>query len=435
MTVPDDARSVPGRRRFNPTIKLAAGTVVGVAAIWLVISTAGGVGDAVDAVSRMRAGFVALAVLAATVRLGLYGIQIRSLGRRTGPLTTPVATGLALIVFGFGAITPASPAEGLALASRELEYRGRSKRQAHLTLGFSEWFAQRTFYALAALDLILVIAIGHLTLAASWPLIIVAVVVLAALGSTALLARRATSAERVAIIARALRIGRPRPAEADTRTAADIWHSDAIAMIGPQRRRFRLAGASSAAVIADAATLWATCHAAGFHIHPEIALLATTVGTMASWVPLLPGGLGIVEAAIPAIVHHFGAPLGDALAATLVYRTVGTLLPAIAGAIAIPVLRSHRAIPDLVPARASTQPESQSSTTNKQLEKSCFPSTPSSTSLPKTPRPPSAPHSPNKVSVYSPKSMSPPSSEPSSASIGRSSRSSAPATPVSPNEP
>jgi uncharacterized protein (TIRG00374 family) len=352
MTVSDDARSVRGWR--NPMIKLAVGTVVGVAAIWLVISTAGGIGDAVDAVTRMRPGFVALAVVAATVRLVLYGLQILSLGRRSGPLTVPVATELALIVFGFGAVTPASPAEGLAIASRELQHRGRSTRQAHLTLGFSEWFAQRTFYGLAALDLLLVIALGHLTPAASWPLIIVAAVVLAALATTALLAKRATSAERVALIARALRLGKPRPAEANTRAAADIWHSDAMAMIGPLSSRARVAGVSAAAVIADAATLWATCHAAGFHIHPELALLATTVGTMASWVPLLPGGLGIVETAIPAILHHFGAPLDDALAATLVYRAVGTLLPAIAGAIAIAVLRSHRSSPDLVPTRAST---------------------------------------------------------------------------------
>lgn len=354
MTVPDDNTPVPGHRHLNPVIKLVAGSVVGAAAIWLVISTAGGVGDAVDAVTRMRPAFVTLAVLAATVRIALYGLQILSLGRRTGPLTASTATGLSLVVFGFGAITPASPAEGLAIASSELQHRGRSKRQARLTLGFSEWFAQRTFYALAALDLILVIALGHLTLAASWPLIIVAAIVLAALTATALLARRATSAERVAIIASALHIGGPKPAEATTRTVAGAWHADAMSMIGPPRRRARIAAVSAAAVIADAATLWATCHAAGFHIHPELALLATTVGTMASWVPLLPGGLGIVEAAIPAILHHFGAPLDDALAATLVYRAAGMLLPAIAGTIAIPVLRSHRNLPGLIPASVST---------------------------------------------------------------------------------
>ncbi len=126
MTVPDDATPIPGHRHLNPILELAAGTVVGVAAIWLVISIAGGVGDAVDAVARMRPGFVALAVLAATVRITLDGVKILSLARRTGPLTASTATGLALVVFGFGAVTPASPAEGLTIASRELQHRGHS---------------------------------------------------------------------------------------------------------------------------------------------------------------------------------------------------------------------------------------------------------------------------------------------------------------------
>ncbi|MGZ4672729.1 MAG: hypothetical protein ACXV8K_08725, partial [Ilumatobacteraceae bacterium] len=60
------------------------------------------------------------------------------------------------------------------------------------------------------------------------------------------------------------------------------------------------------------------------------------------WVPLLPSGLGLVEAAIPAILHRFGAPLDDGLAATLVYRAAGTLLPALVGGLAIIALRSHR---------------------------------------------------------------------------------------------
>ena len=38
-------------------------------------------------------------------------------------------------------------------------------------------------------------------------------------------------------------------------------------------------------------TLWATSHAAGFHIHPELVLFASTVATMAGWIPLLPSGL------------------------------------------------------------------------------------------------------------------------------------------------
>lgn len=337
---PDRALS---HRRLHPMVKLAIGLLVGGAAILLVVSTAGGVGDAIDAVRRMRGGFVVLAIAMAAIRIGLYGLQLLWLGRRSGPLGAATAFGFALVVYGFGAVTPAAPAEGLAIASGELRRRGRSKRQAHLTFGFSEWFAQRTFYAVAAIDLILVVALGHLAFRDSWPFMIVVFVVLLGLVGSAMLARRPSSAARVAKLLNAIHIRRPQPPPGqDRRLDAHVWHAEAMATVGPARNRVRLAVVSGLAVLADAAVLWATCHAADLHIHPELALLAATVGTMASWVPLLPSGLGLVEAAIPAILHRFGAPLDDALAATLVYRAAGTLLPALVGGLAIGALRSHR---------------------------------------------------------------------------------------------
>ncbi|MDO8363925.1 MAG: lysylphosphatidylglycerol synthase transmembrane domain-containing protein [Actinomycetota bacterium] len=321
-------------------MKLFAGLLVGGAAIWLVISTAGGLGDAVSAVGRMRVGFVALAVGFATIRIALFGLQFLWLGRRSGPLTGGAAMSLALVVYGFGAITPAAPAEGLAIASHELQQRGRSKREARMICGFSEWFSQRTFYGIAALDLIIVVALGHLPFSDSWPFMIVAFVVILALTGTAMAARRPGAAVHAARMLGALRISRPQPPPQVRRQAAGVWHAAAMAIVGSPRNRVRLALVSAAAVLTDAATLWATCHAAGFHVHPELVLLARTVGTVVSWVPLLPGGLGLVEAAIPTVLHRFGAPLDDALAATLVYRAAGTLLPALAGGLAIANLRT-----------------------------------------------------------------------------------------------
>jgi uncharacterized protein (TIRG00374 family) len=329
-------------RRLHPIAKVTIGSIVGVAAIWFVVSTAGGVGDALDAVGRMRGGFVVLAVGFAVLRVALFGLQLRWLGRRTGEMNLLTALWLSLVVFGFGAVTPAAPAEGMAIASRELRRRGRTKRQARLTVGFSEWFAQRTFYAVAALDLFLVIALGHLSVAESWPFIIVAVLVVIAITGTAVVARRPTSAEWMFGVLAAIRIRRPHPEPEVRRQAAGVWHAEAMVVVGPARNRVRLALVSAAAVLADAATLWATCHAAGFHIHLELALLARTVGTVASWIPLLPSGLGVVEVAIPAILHRFGAPLDDALAATVVYRAAGTLLPALAGGLAMIALKTHR---------------------------------------------------------------------------------------------
>jgi uncharacterized membrane protein YbhN (UPF0104 family) len=72
-------------------------------------------------------------------------------------------------------------------------------------------------------------------------------------------------------------------------------------------------------------------------------LLAITVAAVSALVPLVPGGIGIVEAAIPAVTHHFGVPYDQGLAAALAYRALGTFIPASIGALAILGLRLHSA--------------------------------------------------------------------------------------------
>lgn len=331
----DDADAPPRRS----VLKLVAGLVVGGIAVWVVVSTAGGLSDATSAIGDMRGSFVLLALALSVLRLGLFAVQLLWLGRRTGPLTTGVAIGLGLVVYGFGAVTPAAPAEGLAIASRELRRRGRSKQQARMICGFSEWFAQRTFYGVAALDLIAVVALGHLPSSDAVPVLVVAALVLGLLAGTAAAARRPGTAIRAAQLLGAIRLRRPQPPPEVRAQSAGAWHAQAMEIAGPPRHRLRVALVSVGAVLTDAGILWATCHAAGFHVHPELVLLARTVGTVVSWVPLLPGGLGLVEAAIPTVLHRFGAPLDAALAATLVYRAIGTLLPAFAGTAAIVALR------------------------------------------------------------------------------------------------
>ena len=52
------------------------------------------------------------------------------------------------------------------------------------------------------------------------------------------------------------------------------------------------------------------------------------------------GDLGAVEAAVPALLAWYGAPIATALSAVLLYRAIGTFLPAAAGALSIPALRA-----------------------------------------------------------------------------------------------
>ena len=55
------------------------------------------------------------------------------------------------------------------------------------------------------------------------------------------------------------------------------------------------------------------------------------MATLVSWVPRLPGGVGAVEAALPAVLHHFGVPLVAGLAGTLPWRGASLIAPAVVG--------------------------------------------------------------------------------------------------------
>ena len=85
--------------------------------------------------------------------------------------------------------------------------------------------------------------------------------------------------------------------------------------------------------LADAACLWLALASAGVRLDADVVVLAYVAGIVIASLPLLPGGIGAVEAAIPAVLHHFGAPLDAALAGTLVYRGISFLLPVGAGAL------------------------------------------------------------------------------------------------------
>ena len=45
---------------------------------------------------------------------------------------------------------------------------------------------------------------------------------------------------------------------------------------------------------------------------------------------------------MPAVIHWYGPPLTVALAGVLLYRAIGTFLPAASGAVSVAALRAHR---------------------------------------------------------------------------------------------
>ena len=175
------------------------------------------------------------------------------------------------------------------------------------------------------------------------PLLASAVVALVVVGAACLLAGRRQVAERIAVVAGALCWWRPRPPVAARRATGAAWHAEASSVLGSRGNRAVLVGVSAAAWFADVCCCYCALAALGITVPFDVVLLAYTMGVLATLVPFVPAGFGLVETAMPLVLHGFGVPFGTAVAAVLVYRCVSTLLPAAIGLVCIP----RRRVPSL----------------------------------------------------------------------------------------
>ena len=88
---------------------------------------------------------------------------------------------------------------------------------------------------------------------------------------------------------------------------------------------------SSGRLAFDFGTLLATIRATGVKPDPSLVLLAYAVAGLLALIPITPGGLGIVEAGLSALLILAGVPGGDAVVATLAYRIISYWLPIAVG--------------------------------------------------------------------------------------------------------
>jgi len=110
-------------------------------------------------------------------------------------------------------------------------------------------------------------------------------------------------------------------------------------------RRWKAAiGAAAGSTLFDYLALLAALRAVGAEPRPSLVLLAYTAGQVLALIPITPGGLGFVEGGLVAMLKLAGVPVGEALAATLVYRMASYWLPLPAGGIAYLLFR--RRYPD-----------------------------------------------------------------------------------------
>ena len=323
------------RRLLRIVVVLALTASAFIAAVTML----GGFSGTWDAAEDLDARWLAAAVGCEAIAYAFLALHVRWVVRDRPHSVRAAPVRTALVLFGLGSVLPAAPLEGFALAGAALRRRRLDRRRMALLFGFSQWFSVRGLLALAALDVIAALALSHVPVAYEEPAALGAAFTLLFLALTSWLSTRRRCAEAVASLLLRLRHWRNCPDVESRRAAGAAWHVEAMRIAGRGVDRRVLLGTTVLAWTAEGLCLYCALRATGAQVGVDVLLMAYTVGIIASMVPLLPAGVGVVETVTPLILHVYGVPLATALAAVLIFRLIANVLPAIAGAIALAGLR------------------------------------------------------------------------------------------------
>ncbi len=310
--------------------------------VYAVVVASGGIRDAIHQLRLATPAWLAPAIVLEICSYSAAGWLLWLLRAGDDALRWGTTVRIALVMWGLGSLLPAAPAEGIALSVSELGRRGVGRQGAITMLLVAGWCQFWALALTAAVASGLVDAVGHPDPDDATRLVVVAAVLVAATAIVVTLVRRPVIGKLAADAMWLL--PRRRTMTRDELRAAGIGeHARLMALFGRTNQRAAIVVASTAWWLADAGALWIALHAVHADADFGLVVLAYVAGTVASWVPLLPGGLGAVEIAVPAVLHHFGVPLGGALAGTLLWRGLSLFLPAAVGALAYTSLRAARA--------------------------------------------------------------------------------------------
>ena len=135
MTVGATQTVRSGRPRPTRRVLLrwGVGLAVGVAVVFVVVNAAGGLADSGRALGRTKPWWVGLAVGAEAVSYLLIGAQLRGLARPSAPVSRRLGLSLALVIAGFGLLTPGVPGGRVGHRREEVAPAGTrsAPRRAH----------------------------------------------------------------------------------------------------------------------------------------------------------------------------------------------------------------------------------------------------------------------------------------------------------------
>lgn len=299
------------------------------------------VGPAARALGRADLLAVVLAAGCEAISYVALGAVLRRLAARD-EVTHGRAIRIGLIAMGLGTILPAAPVEGTVLAARELEEHGVSRRRTFTAIALAQWYVARAVFAVAAEAALVLAAFSafHSRSERAWILLGGGLACTFAFVAMGVIASRAG---RLAGVVERVRRFPVLGARAERIAAWSVkWSREINAAIGERSNKKWLLLLAVSATSADAGCFVLALRATDVHVAPRVLVLAYAIAMMSAFIPLLPAGIGVAEASVPAFLHTAHVPITTALAGILVYRGLATLMPAVAGVGVLGELRLRR---------------------------------------------------------------------------------------------
>jgi uncharacterized membrane protein YbhN (UPF0104 family) len=316
LPAPSGAVSRTRRGRYRQVGVVAM--VVVVLGVELVVG-APAVGSALHHLRAPVWSWIGLAVLAEAASMGVFARMQRRLLAAAGtwvPLHRAVA--LAYASHSLSVTLPGGPVFSTAFNLAQMRRFGASPAAAAWTVALSGMLSSAALVLIGALGE--VIGHGHHGLPAVAIDIVlacaVAVIVRALVRHPDLLAGAVTRALRVvnSMLRRPVDRGR-------VQVVAIVEQLCAVRL--PGRDLLMVAGFAVGNWLLDAACFWLSALAVGADIRSlATVLVAYTAGMAAASIPLVPGGLGVVDAALVLGLIACGTPADAAIATTIVFRLI-----------------------------------------------------------------------------------------------------------------
>jgi uncharacterized protein (TIRG00374 family) len=320
---------------------LRHGLVLGALALaveYLVVPRLVGAGRHVDLLGRIHVGWLVAGLALEAAALFCYALLTRTLLPGGGPGLSRLVR-ITLATTAVEHVLPAGMVTGPGLGFQLLTADGVAAADAAFVL------AGQAIGSAVVLNAVLWVAlVTSLPLAGAHPvyLVVAALGLAALLGGSALLYTVTRGEERTVRAVRRLGARIPRVG-ADRLEGGVRRIGDSVARLA-RSPRLLVGGTVWAALnwLLDAASLGAFLAAFGGRVNPVLLFVAYGVANVLAVLPLVPAGLGIVEASSVSLLVAFGLPIGAATFGVLAWRLVNFWLPIPVGAAAYLSLRLPR---------------------------------------------------------------------------------------------